>query len=192
MIKFGVIFVHKRYNPAKMKIIRLLILPFIILLLAISCGKIEQLPDEPYIEFRSFKVFDTTDILGNECQAGKLRFYFEDGDGDIGLDPPESPEEDSTNLFFDLFRKVNGTMAEVPQNDILNPSDYRIPYMERNGQNKILKGTIDITFLYLFYSKEDTDTVRYDFYIKDREGNLSNTASTSEISLSDNSIYLPD
>jgi hypothetical protein len=175
-----------------MKKIKPFILPFLIFLMVMSCNKIEQLPDEPYIEFRSFRVFDTTDILGNKCQAGKLRFYFEDGDGDIGLNPPESPEEDSTNLFFDLFRKVNGVMVKAPRNDVLNPSDYRIPYMERAGQNKILKGTIDVTFLYLFYSKEDSDTIRYDFYIKDRKGNLSNTASTSEISLSDNGIYLPD
>jgi hypothetical protein len=77
----------------------------------------------------------------------------------------------------------------VPDNDILSPSDYRIPYMERTGQNKILKGTIAVTFLYLFYSVEDTDTVRYDFYLKDRADNLSNTESTSEIYLSVNDIY---
>jgi len=192
MIRFGLIFVDTSYNPGKMKIIKILTLSLFFSLLAIACGKIEQLPDEPYIEFRSFKVFDTTDILGNKYQGGKLRFYFEDGDGDIGLDPPESAEEDSTNLFFDLYRKVKGTMVKVPANDPLNPSDYRIPFMERTGQNKILRGTIDVTFLYLFYSEEDTDTIRYDFFIKDRSGNISNTESTSDISLSDDNIYLPD
>lgn len=192
MIRFGLIFVYKSYNTGKMKIIKILTLFLLLSLLAIACGKIEQLPDEPYIEFRSFKVFDTVDILGNSYQGGKLRFYFEDGDGDIGLDPPESAEEDSTNLFFDLYRKVNGTMVKVPANDPLNPSDYRIPFIERSGQNKILRGTIDVTFLYLFYLEENTDTIRYDFYIKDRAGNFSNTESTSEISLSDNNIYLPD
>ena len=80
-------------------------------------------------------------------------------------------------------------MTEVPGNDIMKPSDYRIPYMERTGQNKILKGTIAVTFLYLFYSAEDTDTIRYDFYLKDRADNLSNTESTSEIFLSVNGIY---
>ena len=192
MIRFGLIFVDTSYNPGKMKIIKILTLSLFFSLFAIACGKIEQLPDEPYIEFRSFKVFDTTDILGNKYQGGKLRFYFEDGDGDIGLDPPESAEEDSTNLFFDLYRKVKGTMVKVPANDPLNPSDYRIPFMERTGQNKILRGTIDVTFLYLFYSEEDTDTIRYDFFIKDRSGNISNTESTSDISLSDDNIYLPD
>jgi len=78
-------------------------------------------------------------------------------------------------------------MQPVADNDPLKPSPYRIPYMERLGQNKILKGTISVTFLYLFYSP--TDTIRYDFYIKDRALNESNVASTSEIVLSVNKTY---
>ncbi len=156
---------------------------------AIACRKIEQLPPEPRIEFRNFAVFDTTDILGNLCKGGRLTFYFEDGDGNLGLPTPDGTEYDTTNLFLKLFRKLDGIMTEVPDDDILKPSDYRIPYMERTGQNKILKGTISITFLYLFYLPESTDTVRYDFYLKDRENNMSNTESTSEIFLSVNNIY---
>ena len=37
------------------------------------------------IEFRSFSMFDSVDILGNRQRAGVLEFYFEDGDGDIGI-----------------------------------------------------------------------------------------------------------
>jgi len=166
-----------------------IILFFMMAVAAIACRKIEQLPPEPRIEFRNFAVFDTTDILGNLCKGGRLTFYFEDGDGNLGLPTPDGTEYDTTNLFLKLFRKVDGIMTEVPDDDILKPSDYRIPYMERTGQNKILKGTISITFLYLFYLPESTDTVRYDFYLKDRENNMSNTESTSEIFLSVNNIY---
>ncbi|HBE43367.1 MAG TPA: hypothetical protein DDW27_19635 [Bacteroidales bacterium] len=172
-------------NMKILKYLFILILPVI----SISCRKIEQLPPEPRIEFRHFAVFDTIDILGNLCKGGRLNFYFEDGDGNLGLQTPDGFQSDTANLFLTLFRKVKGIMTEVPDNDILKPSDYRIPYMERTGQNKILKGTISITFLYLFYSPEDTDTVRYDFYIKDRSDNISNTESTSEIFLSVNDIY---
>ena len=74
------------------------------------------------------------------------------------------------------------------KNDPLRPySSYRIPYMERLGQNKILKGTISVTFLYQDYSP--ADTIKYDFYIKDRALNESNMESTSEIIISDNNIY---
>jgi hypothetical protein len=152
-----------------------------------ACKKVEQLPAVPKIEFTSFTIFDTTDILGNKSKGGQLKFHFEDGDGDLGLNAPTGDQTDSTNLFFTLFRKVGGVMVAAPDNDPLKPSPYRIPYMERLGQNKILKGTISVTFLYLFYYP--TDTIRYDFYIKDRALNESNVVSTSEIVLSVNNIY---
>jgi hypothetical protein len=145
------------------------------------------MPAIPNIEFSSFTVFDTTDILGNNSKGGRLRFHFEDGDGDMGLNAPSGIGIDSTNLFFTLFRKKGGIMSPAADNDPLKPSAYRIPYMERLGQNKILKGTISVTFLYLFYYP--TDTIRYDFYIKDRALNISNVVSTSEIVLSVNKTY---
>ncbi len=60
--------------------------------------------------------------------------------------------------------------------------------MDRTGQNKILKGTISVTFMYLFYEPENTDTVKYEFYIKDRLENFSDTVTTAEIPLSVNGI----
>jgi len=156
------------------------------LLLAGACGRIEQLSPVPRIEFKSFAVFDTVDLLGNDAKGGRLKFYFEDGDGNIGLNEPTEEEPDTNNLFMTLYRKTNGIMNPAPYNDPLEPSDYRIPYMERLGQNKILKGEIAVTLLYLFYS--ENDTIRYDFYIKDRSGNSSNTASTCEIVLTANGI----
>lgn len=170
-----------------MKEIRYLVLILIIGLTLDSCQKIVQLPAVPHIEFTSFAIFDTTDILGNKSKGGRLKFHFEDGDGDLGLNSPSVNLTDSTNLFFSLFRKRGGIMLPAPDNDPLKPSSYRIPYMERLGQNKILKGTISVTFLYLFYSP--TDTIRYDFYIKDRALNESNVVSTNEIVLSVNKIY---
>ena len=41
-----------------------------------------------------------------------------------------------------------------------------------------------------FYSEEATDTIRYDFYLKDRALNESNVASTSEIVISVNNVYV--
>ena len=140
-----------------------------------GCEKIRQLPPEPVVEFRQFTMHDTVDILGNPAKAGILEFYFEDGDGDLGL-------TDTANLFFTLYNKENGVFTEAGDSDPNDPSDYRIPYMEREGQNKILQGLIEITFLYFFY--EITDTIMYDFYIKDRAGNESNIASTCEIPFS--------
>jgi hypothetical protein len=171
-----------------MRTIKYLVIILIAILALGSCRKIEQLPPIPNIEYTSFAIFDTIDILGNSAKGGRLNFYFEDGDGDLGLKPPlENQPDNTTNMFFTLFRKTDGIMVPATEDDPLYPSSYRIPYMERLGQNKILKGTISVTFLYLFYYT--TDTIRYDFSIQDRALNESNTVSTSEIVLSVNDLY---
>jgi len=162
-----------------------LILIFVLALY--SCEEIKKLPEVPYIEYTSFVIFDTTDILGNLSKGGRLRFYFEDGDGDLGLTSPAGTKADSTNLFFTLYRKVNGEMIPTGHNDPLSPSDYRIPNMTRLGQNQTLTGTISVTFLYPFYTI--TDTITYDFYIQDRALNESNVVTTNEIVVSENAVY---
>jgi hypothetical protein len=153
----------------------------------LSCGKIEKLPPEPTVKFKSFAVFDSTDILDNKVKGGRLNFYFEDGDGDLGLQSPQqSGGIDSTNLFFILYRRTGGKLIPATDNDLLKPSPYRIPFMDRQGQNKILRGNISVTFLYLFYSP--SDTIMYKFFVKDRAMHSSDTASTCEIVLNMNGI----
>jgi len=160
------------------------ILIFAFLILLGSCGPIEKLPPEPAIEFRTFALSDIIDTLGNAVKAGKLTFYFEDGDGDLGMDSPDSLASSSgSNLFLQLFRKTGGVFELAPPSDPLYPSEYRIPYLNVPGQNKILKGTIDVTIFY--YTYNDTDTLYYDFWIKDRSGKESNTASTCVVVLGD-------
>jgi hypothetical protein len=158
-----------------------------ILILFTTCGKIEKLPPEPSIKFTSFEVFDSTDILGNKVKGGRLNFHFEDGDGDLGLPAPNQVnKKDSTNLFFFLLRKTNGTFKKAPENDLLKPSSYRIPFMDRQGQNKMLRGNICITFLYLFATP--SDTIKYEFFVKDRAQHSSDTISTCEIVIMKNGI----
>lgn len=162
---------------------RATVILFLAVVLAIgSCTPVEKLPPEPMVEFRSFALFDTVDLLGNLSRAGRLAFYFEDGDGDVGLDDPTDPLfEPSSNLFMQLYRK-NGDIFELADpSDPLYPSEYRIPYLEPGSQNKILKGTIEVTMIYFLYN--GSDTVYYDFWISDRGGNLSNTATTCVINL---------
>lgn len=162
------------------KTIKIFLLVFPVLALAgASCKKFETLPPEPKIEYRSFEVFDTIDILGNHAKGGRLKFYFEDGDGDLGMDPPNGEITDTNNLFITLYRKKGGIWRLGSDDDPLKPSDYRIPYMEREGQNKILKGIISVTFLYLFYTPNDT--IKYNFYIVDRASHPSNEVSTDDI-----------
>jgi hypothetical protein len=167
---------------------RYLLLAIISLFALGSCQKVQQLSGTPHIDYTSFTIFDTVDILGNTSKGGKLKFRFEDGDGDLGLDAPINGQIDSTNLFISLFRKKQGVMDSITVLDPLLPSPaLRIPYMERLGQNKILKGTISVTFIYQSYLP--ADTIKYDFFIKDRALNISNVATTNEIIPSVDSVY---
>ena len=124
-------------------------------------------------------MFDSIDILGNEHRAGVIEFYFEDGDGDIGIKQPLPgiPDQDTINLYFHQFNKENGAF-DLPK-DTLN---YRIPYIERIGQNQVIQGTIEITILYIGFS--ENDTIKYNFYLKDRAGHESNISTSCEISFS--------
>ena len=89
-----------------MRIFKLLAI-IVLLISSAACQKIETLPAIPRIEYRSFEIFDTTDILGNEAKGGRLKFYFEDGDGNMGLAEPEGIFRDTSNLFLTLYRKQN-------------------------------------------------------------------------------------
>jgi len=178
------------YLPVSMKNKTFTSALIIILLAVSSCIKLETLPEEPRIEFTSFTVFDTTDILGNTLQAGKLRFYFEDGDGDIGLRPPSGPEDelaDTINLFLTLYRIENGESSLAPGDDPYKPTGFRIPYMERLGRNTILQGHINVTLYYFFHTSEDS--ISYEFSIRDRAGNISNTESTPVIPVDVKGVY---
>jgi hypothetical protein len=162
----------------------------VVILAACSCRKIEKLSPIPHIEFRSFSVFDSIDPLGNFVKGGRLKFYFEDGDGDLGLKSSETELSDTIDLFFDSFRKISGSMVHITDStDPVIAYKYTIPYMERQGVNKILKGIISVSFLYLYYEPRDSDIIRYDFHIKDRAENMSDTVSTCEIPLSKNGLY---
>ena len=161
---------------------KILILIITVLLSGLSCKKIESLPEIPSISFKSFILIDTIDALGNEGKIGELTFDFEDGDGDIGLTQPDSLSVDSTNfnLFFTLFGKIDGEFIEVSENDLETPLNYRIPYIEKEGQNKALKGEIQVDFIYLLF---EYDTIKYSFFIVDRALHKSNVETTPEIAM---------
>ena len=87
-----------------------------------SCRKIEQLPPDPALNSQVLQFLILLIFLGTSAKGGRLKFYFEDGDGDLGLQDPVGNQTDSTNLFFTLFRKIDGKMVLAPPNDPLRPS----------------------------------------------------------------------
>ena len=151
-----------------------------------ACPTPHVLPDVPKIEFKSFVLDEKTDVLGNNILTGELRFDFEDGDGDIGfevsIDSLDQPDSLRYNLFLTLHEKVDGKYVPVDTSELETPPFYRIPPLDREGQNKTLKGEIAVDIEYLII---EYDTLKYSFFIMDRAYHRSNVDTTSEIIFTD-------
>jgi len=143
---------------------------FIIFLCA--CRKPVVYSDIPEIKFINFEKINQTN--------GLLTFYFQDGEGDIGLDSWEINPPFDYNFFCDYYEKRHGAFVKIDSIEdfkgelipfILNG---RIPRLSRLAKESI---NGEIYYALLPYCDEFspyTDTVRLEFYIVDRKLNKSN------------------
>ena len=147
-----------------------------------GCPTPKVLPDEPRIEFTSFILGKKPNELGGSTWIGELRFDFEDGNGDIGIDTPydslNAPDSLLYTLFLTIHEKVDGQYTMVDPEDLETPPYYRIPPLDPEGQNKTLSGEIMVEIQYLLI---EYDTIKYSFYILDRAFHRSNVDTTTEI-----------
>ena len=165
------------------KFFNVLVFSMLLISLLMSCKKVETYPDIPEVHFKSYTAENSVDALGNEIKLVELVFTFVDGDGDIGLKQsdtiPPYVGKYKNNFFPTLYVKDNGKYKEVEN---IAVSNYTIPYIEPQGQNKTLKADVKVKFE---YTKADTlfnyDTLMYKFYIVDRALHQSNIDSTSDI-----------
>lgn len=158
--------------------------PFFILTAAVcisflsSCMKKESYSDVPYITYAGYyNIFDTTKI----AKRGVLTITFQDGDGDLGLNPWDVfPPYDSNSVYFynyyiDIYSKRKGVFVK----DTLQiPLRYRIPNLTPEDPNKAIKGIIVDTLP--LNPKPVYDTIRFSLYIYDRALHQSNIVTTPE------------
>lgn len=164
-------------------LIFVIIINILAIFLHVSCEEIKKYSEIPEITFKSFTLSDefVYDDLGNPIVEGTLTFEFIDGDGDFGSF--DEVKEDSINLFFTLYEKIDGEYYHVPEYDtVWNRPILYDDIMAREGQNKTLKGEIE-AYLPYYPSTFLYDTFLYNFYIKDRAGHESNVERTDEIVL---------
>lgn len=147
-----------------------------------GCPAPRVLPDEPRIEFTSFIMEKKPNVLGDSTWIGELRFDFEDGNGDIGIDTPydslNTPDSLLYNLFMTIHEKEEGEYVRIDPGDMETPPYYRIPPLDPEGQNKTLSGEILVEIQYLLI---EYDTIKYSFFIMDRAFHRSNVDTTTEI-----------
>ena len=147
-----------------------MIFPALAVLGTISCTKEDTYPVTPEISFKSLEIFKN----GSGKDSLLLTFTFSDGDGDIGTWEGDTVNRD---VFVSMFEMQNGVFVKF--NDPFGAFNYRIPFLKPRGNNKSLKGDIEINIDYNIF--QPNDTIRYELYMKDRADHISNTISTSTI-----------
>ncbi len=150
---------------------------FIVVTIALtSCYRVKSYPPEPSIEYVYFTLTDTVDVLDNPVLSGTLRFSFIDGDGDVGdRVPADTSLIDSVkHVFLTLLKKDQGVFVEQ---ELLVDYQYRIPYFDPGANNPVLKGDIIVDNLN-FQTPFSSDTLKFNFYMKDRAGHKSNIEET--------------
>lgn len=142
-----------------------------------GCIKKDKFSDVPGITFKQF-------LLNPNTLKGELTFNFTDGDGNIGfrqedtVPPYHRGGDHYYNLYMDYMVKIDG---EFIKKEPRVPYYYRLPYIQPEGKNKSLQGTITVRDITPFPITLDYDTVRFMFYMEDREFNKSNVVMTNDI-----------
>lgn len=179
-----------------MKFIRILF----ILAIFYSCVEVEQVSPIPEVKFVSFKL-DSNTVDSNNVFLRILEFDFIDGDADLGVyqdvhaNDSDYTVEERFGIFIHFFEKVNTGYIErffteekvqkIDGKDTLIIDTIYLhqlwPYdekLDRVGQNKTVKGTIRVELF--FPPKLPYDTMRLEFYVRDRGLNKSNIEVTND------------
>ncbi len=150
-----------------------LLFAVILVIVVFSCTKPKVYPLEPEISFKEMSMYDGQDTLGNPIKRVILTMSVVDGDGNIGLPEdftwPGFDTLDNKNLYINFYNKVDGIFEKV---ELLAPFYYRTAFLKPEGQDKSLTADFEITMDYTSF--DDYDTIKYDFYIYDRDLNKSN------------------
>ena len=126
-----------------------------------------------------------------------LSIEFTDGDGDVGLNEGDttSPFNQSSfyhyNLYVEYFEMMDGEWVKgrldpsgnnFPTADTIN-FQYRIKNLTPIGQNKTLRGTINVTIEAPYYNpiSNHNDSIKYRISLIDRALNISNLLETDLI-----------
>jgi hypothetical protein len=148
----------------------------ILIVFMCACRKPERFSDIPEIKFISFEKLSQN--------GGLLTFYFQDGDGDIGLNSNDTyPPFDTSsiyhyNFFCDYHEKRHGTFIKIDSIEVngemepfnLNARIPRLSYLPEESIN----GEIYMTMPNYRDPFSEYDTIQLKFHIVDRKLNKSN------------------
>ena len=154
---------------------KLIYFGIIICVLLCSCKRPEQYSDIPEIKLISFEKYQDDKV----ADGALLVFYFQDGEGDIGLFDNEKDPPYDFNFFCDYYEKQHGVFVKtdsVETPDGMKPFNLnaRIPRLTKLPEESI-NGEISL-IMTPYYDKSSpyNDTIQIQFHIVDRKLNKSN------------------
>lgn len=143
-----------------------------LLLLLTACSDSPVFPLEPEIEFVSItpgpvKQFSNDTLV-------RITFHYQDGDGDLGYEG----QEDVSNLFIRDLRTA------IP--DSVSLLTYSIPSLTPETRKPSIQGEISVDLPPLPHSSffvpgSQENEARFEIYIVDRAGNVSNAIVTDPV-----------
>lgn len=156
---------------------------FVLSTLLSGCLSIPDYPDTPQIEFYDISSTPSVDQnTGGYKDSVVISIKFKDGDGDLGYTQSEIDSLRNTsnyNYVVNQFRKVSGEY--VPYVPIEPYSGYF--FQISNEKPGPLEGIIHYNGVQIYHSfyPFPKDSIRFEVYIKDRAGNISNTITTDPV-----------
>ncbi len=145
-------------------------------LILAACNKVESYDNNPFILESSYELeknasgFDTGLVL---------KFTYTDGDGNVGLRDADTVPPYDKNVMIDYYEKQNGVFTKIlipGTSDTLNFNSRIKEFGVGNPTKAEVSVKINIGVVI-------ADTVRFDFYILDKDLNRSNKKSTGPIGL---------
>jgi hypothetical protein len=143
-----------------------------------GCKKSDEYSDTPVIAFKSITLQKNADGYD---EIAHLVVSFTDGDGDIGYNSSGNGAlfDDSASKYYNNFKvSMDELHAGNWETDTAHDYSGRMPYLTPSGNNKALKGDIEMAIFLPFF--RPNDTIRYNVFIYDRALHQSNTITTPQ------------
>lgn len=166
-----------------------------LLIVCVGCKKQPDFSLTPFIEFENVTRLEAMDGLGNTVDTVVVSIRFQDGDGDLGVEPSDffNPKyadfADPTGKFLNyyiVFERKNGAQY----NEIMTSLAVDGTILPLIGYEEVgpIEGVLNYGFLLnprsaLRSGFSPNDTVRFRVSIVDRALNVSNQITTSDVVL---------
>jgi hypothetical protein len=141
-----------------------------------ACNKLEEYDDRPIITEGSYSLLQNAQ--GKDTSL-VLKFTFTDGDGNVGLSANDTMPPYDTNVKIDYLEKIDGVFTKIlipGTTDTLNFNSR----IKTFGSNTPTKAEVEVK---VNISVVLADTVKFDYYILDKNLNRSNKMTTGTIVL---------